>query len=110
MRIRFMTLGLLLLLVMPFCASAAADDPAAPDSNGRAPGARSIYCATPPSTFTLYAFAPELLAGWNTPLRDYEKKFMEKTKAYPWLRQGYSIYDKKLAKLQEQYFWSEQKP
>ena len=25
---------------------------------------------------------------------DYEKKFMEKTKAYPWLRQGYSIYDK----------------
>ena len=41
---------------------------------------------------------------------DYEKKFMEKTKAYPWLRQGYSIYDKKLAKLQEQYFWSEQKP
>lgn len=76
MRIRFMTLGLLLLLVMPFCASAAADDPAAPDSNGRAPGARSIYCATPPSTFTLYAFAPELLAGWNTPLRDYEKKFI----------------------------------
>ena len=41
---------------------------------------------------------------------DYEKKFMEKTKAYPWLRQGYSIYDKKLVKLQEQYFWSEQKP
>ena len=40
---------------------------------------------------------------------DYEKKFMEKTKAYPWLRQGYSIYDKKLAKLQEKYFWSEQK-
>ena len=41
---------------------------------------------------------------------DYEKKFMEKTKAYPWLRQGYSIYDKKLANLQEKYFWSEQKP
>ena len=41
---------------------------------------------------------------------DYEKKFMEKTKAYTWLRQGYSIYDKKLVKLQEQYFWSEQKP
>ena len=38
--------------------------------------ARSVYCPTPPSAFTLYAFAPELLAAWNTPLRDYEKKFI----------------------------------
>ena len=38
--------------------------------------ARSIYGATPPSNFTLYALDPELLAGWNAPLRDYEKKFI----------------------------------
>jgi iron complex transport system substrate-binding protein len=37
---------------------------------------RSIYGSTPPSTFTLYALDPELLAGWNTPLRDYEKKYI----------------------------------
>lgn len=42
----------------------------------RAGDARSVYAATPPSAFTLYALDPELLAGWNTPLRDYEKKFI----------------------------------
>jgi iron complex transport system substrate-binding protein len=41
-----------------------------------APDARSVYGPTPPSNFTLYALDPELLAGWNTPLRDYEKKFI----------------------------------
>jgi iron complex transport system substrate-binding protein len=41
-----------------------------------APDARSVYGATPPATFTLYALDPELLAGWNTPLRDYEKKYI----------------------------------
>lgn len=35
----------------------------------------------------------------------YEKKFMEITKNYPWLGKGYSIYDKNLAKQQEEYFW-----
>ena len=76
MHMRCIAIGLLVLLAMPCCADAATDL-AAPFGNGRhAEGARSIYCATPPSTFTLYAFAPELLAGWNTPLRDYEKKFI----------------------------------
>jgi iron complex transport system substrate-binding protein len=40
------------------------------------PDARSVYGSTPAATFTLYALDPELLAGWNTPLRDYEKKFI----------------------------------
>lgn len=39
---------------------------------------------------------------------DYEQKFIEKTKAYPWLGQGYSIYNKNLARMQEGYFWPEQ--
>ena len=38
--------------------------------------ARGVYGATPSSNFTLYVLDPELLAGWNTPLRDYEKKFI----------------------------------
>lgn len=40
---------------------------------------------------------------------DYERKFIEKTKDYPWLGKGYSIYDKNLAKQQEDYFWKEDK-
>jgi iron complex transport system substrate-binding protein len=40
------------------------------------PDVRSVYGATPPSNFTLYALDPDLLAGWNTPLRDYEKKYI----------------------------------
>lgn len=51
--------------------------PAASGASGQAPAkSPGVYCPTPPSTFTLYAFAPELVAGWNTPLRDYEKKFI----------------------------------
>ncbi len=42
----------------------------------RAEYERGVYAATPPSAFTLYALDPDLLAGWNTPLRDYEKKFI----------------------------------
>lgn len=38
---------------------------------------------------------------------DYEKKFIEKTKDYPWLGKEYSIYDQNLAKQQEQYFWTD---
>jgi iron complex transport system substrate-binding protein len=49
---------------------------AEPPARAEPPDARSVYGATPPSTFTLYALDPELLAGWNTPLRDYEKKFI----------------------------------
>ena len=54
------------------CTEACAADVTLPAASG---DARSVYCPTPPSAFTLYAFAPELLAAWNTPLRDYEKKF-----------------------------------
>lgn len=37
----------------------------------------------------------------------YETKFIEKTKDYPWLGKGYSIYDKDLVKQQEKYFWKD---
>lgn len=47
-----------------------AEEKAVPDD------ARSIYAATPPSAFTLYALDPELLAGWNTPLRGYERNYI----------------------------------
>ncbi|KXS56014.1 MAG: hypothetical protein AMR96_05015 [Candidatus Adiutrix intracellularis] len=39
---------------------------------------QSVYGATHPSTFALYALDPDLIAGWNTLLRDYEKKFIAK--------------------------------
>ena len=55
---------LLLLLLLPSPALAGPPD------------AKSVYGATPAATFTLYALDPDLLAGWNTPLRDYEKKFI----------------------------------
>ncbi|NLY41191.1 MAG: ABC transporter substrate-binding protein [Desulfovibrionales bacterium] len=35
-----------------------------------------VYGATFPSNYALYVLDPELLAGWNGPLRDYEKKFI----------------------------------
>ncbi|MCL2029760.1 MAG: ABC transporter substrate-binding protein [Deltaproteobacteria bacterium] len=63
----FRRLGLLLAALFWAASPALADE---------APDARSVYGATPPATFTLYALDPELLAGWNTPLRDYEKKFI----------------------------------
>lgn len=37
---------------------------------------------------------------------DYERKFIEKTKDYPWLGKGYSIYDENLIQLQKRYFWN----
>ena len=40
---------------------------------------------------------------------NYEKKFMEITKNYPWLGKGYSIYDPELKKQQEQFFWNNEK-
>ena len=68
--------ALLLAALLPgpgACAAPATQSAAQPAVSG---DARSVYCPTPPSAFTLYAFAPELLAAWNTPLRDYEKKFI----------------------------------
>ncbi|MDR1298387.1 MAG: ABC transporter substrate-binding protein [Deltaproteobacteria bacterium] len=55
---------------------------------------QDVYPATPPSSFTLYAFDPELLGAWNTPLYDYEKKYIpEKYQTLPilggWYGQGY---------------------
>lgn len=37
-----------------------------------------VYGTTVPSTFALYSFHPDLIAGWNTPLYDYEKKYIQK--------------------------------
>ena len=37
---------------------------------------RRVYSPTHMSTFILYAFDPDLIAGWNTPMRDYEKKYI----------------------------------
>lgn len=43
-----------------------------------------IYGATVPTTFELYAFAPDMLIGWNTALYDTEKKYIpEKYKKLP---------------------------
>jgi iron complex transport system substrate-binding protein len=55
---------------------------------------RSVYGASPPSTFMLYALDPDLIGGWNTPLRDYEKSFIpEKYWELPilggWYGQGF---------------------
>lgn len=55
---------------------------------------RSVYGPTPPSSFTLFAFDPDLLGGWNTPLRAYEKKYIpEKYRSLPvlggWYGEGY---------------------
>ncbi len=45
-----------------------------------------IYGATFPSTFLLYIFAPEMLAGWNGPFYEHEKKYIdEKYKNLPML-------------------------
>lgn len=35
-----------------------------------------IYGATFSTTYLLYIMAPDLIAGWNGPLRDYEKKYI----------------------------------
>ena len=58
---------LMLAVVILAPAPAGAAEPSEP---------QSVYGATPSSNFTLYALDPELLAGWNTPLRDYEKNFI----------------------------------
>ncbi|MDR1873255.1 MAG: ABC transporter substrate-binding protein [Deltaproteobacteria bacterium] len=55
---------------------------------------RGVYPATPPSAFTLYSFDPELMGAWNTPLFDYEKRFIpEKHQKLPilggWYGQGF---------------------
>jgi iron complex transport system substrate-binding protein len=53
-----------------------------------------VYGATFDSTYTLYALSPDLLAGWNGLLRDYEKKHIpEKYQQLPilggWYGQGF---------------------
>ncbi len=43
-----------------------------------------VYGATFPSSFALYVFNPDLLAGWNGPLREYEKPYIpEKYRQLP---------------------------
>lgn len=84
--VRLLRLGALVLLLI---ATRLHPAPAAePDD------ARSVYAATPPSTFTLYALDPELVAGWNTPLREYEKIYIpEKYHSLPvlggWYGEGF---------------------
>jgi len=61
---------------------------------------RSVYGPTPSSSFTIFAFDPDLLGGWNTPLRGYEKKYIAaKYHALPvlggWYGEGY-IPDKEM--------------
>jgi iron complex transport system substrate-binding protein len=55
---------------------------------------RGVYPATPPSSFTLYAFDPDILGAWDTPLYDYEKRYIpEKYQSLPvlggWYGQGF---------------------
>lgn len=79
-----------LLSVCPPAASLFASNPA----GSEAPDARGVYGPTLPSTCALYALDPELVAGWNAPLRPYEKKFIpEKYQALPvlggWYGEGF---------------------
>lgn len=58
---------------------------------GQAP---RVYGATFSSTYTIYAVSPDLLVGWNGPLRGYEKKYIpEKYQKLPvlggWYGQGF---------------------
>lgn len=59
-----------------------------------ASGTPRVFGATFPSTFTLYALSPDLLAGWNAPLRGYETPYIpEKYRQLPvlggWYGQGF---------------------
>ncbi|MDR1045487.1 MAG: ABC transporter substrate-binding protein [Candidatus Adiutrix sp.] len=68
--------------------------PAALSADREVPDARSVYGPTLPATTALYALDPELIAGWNTPLRPYEKKFIpEKYQKLPvlggWYGEGF---------------------
>ncbi|MDR1545676.1 MAG: ABC transporter substrate-binding protein [Deltaproteobacteria bacterium] len=75
-----------------FWASLLVAAPAAAEDRG---DLRTVYGATHPSTFALYALDPDLLGGWNTLLRGYEKKFIpEKYQSLPvlggWYGAGYT--------------------
>lgn len=37
-----------------------------------------VMGATVPTTFMLYSFNPDIIAGWNTPLYNHEKKYIHK--------------------------------
>ena len=39
---------------------------------------KRVYSASPPVTYMLYALDPSMLAGLNFPLRDWEKKYLDK--------------------------------
>ena len=59
-----------------------------------ASGMPRVFGATFPSTFSLYVLSPALLAGWNAPLRGYEKPYIpEKYQQLPvlggWYGQGF---------------------
>ena len=55
---------LLALLIASLAAPAGAEEPL------------RVYGTTASSNFILYALDPDIVAGWITPLRDYEKKFI----------------------------------
>lgn len=55
---------------------------------------KSAYATSPPATYMLYVMDPTVLAGLNTPVRDWEKKFLRKEmQGLPvlggWYGQGY---------------------
>ncbi len=55
---------------------------------------KRAYATSPPATYMLYAIDPTILAGLNTPVRDWEKKFLRKQmQGLPvlggWYGQGY---------------------
>ncbi|MDR0881061.1 MAG: ABC transporter substrate-binding protein [Candidatus Adiutrix sp.] len=62
------TSGLILILALVIISLAA--PLAGAEENPR------VYGATASSNFILYALDPDIVAGWITPLRDYEKKFI----------------------------------
>lgn len=69
MKLKTAFIIILLAASFAFTAEAAAKEPGAS-------GLPRVFGATFPSTFTLYALSPDLLAGWNAPLRGYEKPYI----------------------------------
>ncbi len=75
--------GLTLLCAVPLLTVSMADAQAVriTDMSGRTvtvPGKiRKVWTAYPPLTYLIYTLAPELLNGWNTPLADRSRPFVD---------------------------------
>lgn len=85
------TILLVLLVVLSVRPAFAEREPQASPDSGKL---SRVFGATFPSTYTIYALNPDLLAGWNGPLRGYESKYIaQKYQSLPilggWFGQGF---------------------